>query len=105
MRRLEREGFIKDYVARLDARRMGFDVLAFVEVSLERTNSEVLECFTQAIRNFKEVVDCQMVIGNFDYLLKVNVAFDDRVPNASWLKSSIRSRDCGRPGRTWRWMR
>lgn len=74
IRRLEKEGFIKDYVARLDARRMGFDVLAFVEVSLERTNSEVLKRFTQAVQGFEEVVDCQMVTGDFDYLLKVNVA-------------------------------
>jgi Lrp/AsnC family transcriptional regulator, leucine-responsive regulatory protein len=73
MRRLEREGFIKDYVARLDARRMGFDFVAFVEVSLELTNVEGLKQFTHAIRELDEVVDCQMVTGNFDYLLKVNV--------------------------------
>ena len=72
--RLEREGFIKDYVARLDAERMGFEFLAFVEVSLERNNSEVLKRFSQAVQDFEEIIDCQMVLGDFDYVLRVNVA-------------------------------
>jgi Lrp/AsnC family leucine-responsive transcriptional regulator len=71
MRRLEREGFIKDYVARLDARRLGFDILVFVEVLLDRSNPDLFERFRIAIRDIDEVTECYMVAGNFQYLLKV----------------------------------
>lgn len=71
MRRLERDGFIKDYVARLDTRRLGFDLVAFIEVSLDRTNPDFFARFRLAIRDMDEVIECHMVAGNFDYLLKV----------------------------------
>lgn len=73
MRRLEREGFIKDYVARLDMRRLGFDLLAFIEVSLDRTNPDFFQRFRLAVRDMPEIVECHMVAGKFDYLLKVHV--------------------------------
>jgi Lrp/AsnC family leucine-responsive transcriptional regulator len=71
MHRLERDGFIKDYVARLDARRLGFDLLVFVEVLLDRANPDLFERFRIAIRDIDEVIECYMVAGNFHYLLKV----------------------------------
>jgi Lrp/AsnC family transcriptional regulator, leucine-responsive regulatory protein len=71
VRRLERDGFIKDYVARLDTRRLGFDLVAFIEVSLDRTNPDFFERFRLAVRDIDEVIECHMVAGNFDYLLKV----------------------------------
>ncbi|HEY3654709.1 MAG TPA: Lrp/AsnC ligand binding domain-containing protein [Steroidobacteraceae bacterium] len=71
MRRLERDGFIKDYIARLDIRRLGFDLLAFIEVSLDRTNPDFFERFRLAVGEIDEVIECHMVAGNFDYLLKV----------------------------------
>jgi len=71
VRRLERAGFIKDYAARLDPERLGFTVLAFIEVSLDRTTPDVLERFRLAVHALEEVLECHMVAGGFEYLLKV----------------------------------
>ena len=71
VRRLERAGYIKDYAARLDPERLGFAVLAFIEVSLDRTTPDVLERFRLAVRELDEVLECHMVAGGFEYLLKV----------------------------------
>src|ERR1700691_5488611 len=71
LRRLERDGFIKGYIAQLDPSRLGFDLLAFIEVSLDRTNPDFFERFRLAVRDLDEVIECHMVAGNFDYLLKV----------------------------------
>jgi Lrp/AsnC family transcriptional regulator, leucine-responsive regulatory protein len=73
IRRLEGEGFIRGYVARLDNLKLGFDLVAFVEVSLDRTNPDFFERFHTAIHDLPEVVECHMVAGHFDYLLKVRV--------------------------------
>jgi Lrp/AsnC family transcriptional regulator, leucine-responsive regulatory protein len=77
VQRLEREGFIKDYVARLDAKRMGFDLLAYVEVRLTRSDTPALGGFRDAICALDEVVECQMTSGNFDYLLKIHAVSMD----------------------------
>ena len=71
VRRLERAGFIGDYSARLDPQRLGFAILAFIEVSLDRTTPDVLERFRVAVRELEEVMECHMVAGGFEYLLKV----------------------------------
>lgn len=71
LKRLEREGFIRGYIARLDAVLLGFTVIAFVEVSLDRTTPDVIDQFHLAMQTLEEVMECHMVAGNFDYLLKV----------------------------------
>jgi Lrp/AsnC family leucine-responsive transcriptional regulator len=71
VRRLERDGYITGYTARLDEQRLGFDLLAFIEVSLDRTNPDFFERFKRSVADLDEVVECHMVAGNFDYLLKV----------------------------------
>ena len=74
IKRLERDGLIRDYVARLDAARVGLPVLAYVEVELDRTTAESFARFRSVVREFDEVLECHMVAGQFDYLLKVRVA-------------------------------
>ena len=73
IRRLERERVITGYIAQVDPRRLGYDLLAFIEVSLDRTNPDSFGRFRDAVTQFEEVTECYMVAGNFDYLLKVNV--------------------------------
>ena len=73
VRRLEQAGFIRDYVAILDAQRMEVGLLLYVEVTLDRTTAEVFERFKEAIADRPEVQECHMVAGGFDYLLKVRV--------------------------------
>ena len=71
--RLERLGFIVGYFAHLDPARLGQSLLAYIEVHLDRTTPDVFERFKQAMLASDEVMECQMVAGGFDYLLKVRV--------------------------------
>jgi len=74
MKRLQREGFIAGFGARLDPHRLGLELLVFVEVSLDKTTPDVFEKFAEAVRRAPEVLECHMVAGGFDYLVKTRVA-------------------------------
>src|ERR1700734_630755 len=71
VRRLESSGYIEGYFARLSAARLGLGLLAYVEVSLDRTTPDAFEHFKQAMLAHDEVAECHMVAGGFDYLLKL----------------------------------
>lgn len=73
VRRLETGGFIRGYFAQLDPERLGLSLQAYVTVSLNRTTPDVFERFREAMYRFDEVIECQMVGGGFDYLVKVRV--------------------------------
>jgi Lrp/AsnC family leucine-responsive transcriptional regulator len=73
VRRLEAAGFIEGYFARLNAGKLGLGLLAYIEVSLDRTTPDSFERFKQVVLAHDEVMECQMVAGGFDYLLKVRV--------------------------------
>jgi Lrp/AsnC family leucine-responsive transcriptional regulator len=73
VRRLESTGYIEGYFARLSPRRLGLGLLAYVEVSLDRTTPDAFDRFKQAMLAQDEVMECHMVAGGFDYLLKVRV--------------------------------
>jgi Lrp/AsnC family leucine-responsive transcriptional regulator len=73
VRRLERDGFIDNYVAMLNPLKMEAALIAFVEVALDRTTEDVLDKFANAVRATDEIVECHLVGGGFDYLLKVRV--------------------------------
>jgi Lrp/AsnC family leucine-responsive transcriptional regulator len=73
IRRLEAAGFITGYFARLSARRLGLGLLVYVEVTLDRTTPEAFERFKEMVAAQDEIMECHMVAGGFDYLLKVRV--------------------------------
>jgi len=73
VRRLEAGGYIEAYVAHLSPRKLGLGLLAYVEVQLDRTTPDAFERFKAAMLHQDEVMDCHMVAGGFDYLLKVRV--------------------------------
>jgi Lrp/AsnC family transcriptional regulator, leucine-responsive regulatory protein len=73
VRRLEAGGYIDGYFARLNARKLGLGLLAYVEVTLDRTTPDAFERFKQVMLAHDEVMECHMVAGGFDYLLKVRV--------------------------------
>ena len=73
VRRLEESGFIERYVAQLNPRKLGFGLLAFIEVSLDKTNPQAFDRFRQAVADMNEIQECHMVAGGFDYLMKVRV--------------------------------
>mgnify|MGYP000253532211 CR=1 FL=1 len=71
VKRLEKSGFITGYRADLNAVHLGLPYLTFVQVSLERTTTDILEKFNSAAARIPEIESCHMVAGGFDYLLKV----------------------------------
>lgn len=71
VQRLEADGFIKDYVALLDARKMGVPTTVFVEITLQAQADEVLEAFEKAVARIPDVLECHLMAGTADYLLKV----------------------------------
>jgi Lrp/AsnC family leucine-responsive transcriptional regulator len=70
VQRLTREGYILGYEARLDPVRLGAGMLVFVEVLLDRTTANVFDAFKAAVQVHEEIMECHMVAGGFDYLLK-----------------------------------
>ena len=74
VRRLEADGYILDYVALLNPQKLGAGVISFIQVSLDRTNPDVFERFKKQVSLCPEVMECHMVAGGFDYLLKVRTS-------------------------------
>jgi len=74
VRRLEKEGFITQYVALLDPVKANAALCAYIEVQLSSTTTEAIALFNQQILDLEEVSECQMVAGGFDYLIKIRVA-------------------------------
>lgn len=75
VQRLEEEGYIRGYVALLDPKRLGRTTTVFVEITLEGQADEVLDAFERAVARIPEVLECHLMAGSADYLLKV-VAVD-----------------------------
>jgi Lrp/AsnC family transcriptional regulator, leucine-responsive regulatory protein len=73
VKRLQRDGFITGYRAQLDPQKLGRGLLVFVEVTLDKTTPDVFERFSSAVRRSQEVLECHMVAGGFDYLVKTRV--------------------------------
>lgn len=73
-KRLERKGYIRKYVAVLDAERLGQGLLVFCKVKLSQINHEMADSFTRRIMRIPEVTECYNTSGSYDYLLKVRVS-------------------------------
>jgi len=71
---LEKRGYISGYQARLNPELLQLGLLVFVEISLNRTGPDVFAEFRQAVIKLPEVLECHLVSGNFDYLIKARVA-------------------------------
>lgn len=74
VRRLVRERYILGYEARLNPHKLDAALLVFIEVILDRATPDVFERFRAAVRDRPEIMECHMVAGGFDYLLKARVA-------------------------------
>jgi Lrp/AsnC family leucine-responsive transcriptional regulator len=73
VRRLRERGVIVGYAALLDPKKVDRPLLIFVEVLLDRTTGEAFESFAAAIARTPEVLECHMVAGGFDYLIKARL--------------------------------
>ena len=74
LRKLREQGYVKGIVALLDPSLLNRALLVFIEVHLDRTTNNVFEQFADAMKGMPEIIECHMVAGGFDYLLKVRVA-------------------------------
>ena len=74
VKRLTREGYILGYEARLNPAKLGASMLVFIEVHLDRTVMDVMDNFKAAVQSRPEILECHLVAGGFDYLLKTRVA-------------------------------
>ena len=74
VKRLEKEGFITQYVALLDPVKANAALCAYIEVQLDSTTTDAIRSFNQKMLELEEVLECQMVAGGFDYLIKIRVA-------------------------------
>jgi len=74
VQRLTRDGYILGYEARLNPLKLGAGMLVFVEVLLDRTTPNVFDEFKAAVQVHPAIMECHMVAGGFDYLLKTRSA-------------------------------
>ncbi|MES2041902.1 MAG: Lrp/AsnC family transcriptional regulator [Pseudomonadota bacterium] len=104
LKRLEQEGFITSYQANLDRRKLGLDVLAFVQVSFVIVTDVSIKHFEEVILTHPQVLSCHKVTGEADYLLQVVAesldAYSDFVenvlrviPGISMIHSSLAMRE------------
>lgn len=100
VRELEKEGIVRGYVALLEPGAVGLPVSIFVQVTLERQVEGALEEFERAIGARPEVMECYLMTGDADYLLRVVVpdlpAYErflmdhlTRIPGVAGIKSSV----------------
>ncbi|MCQ8780974.1 Lrp/AsnC ligand binding domain-containing protein [Mangrovibrevibacter kandeliae] len=87
VKRLTREGFILGYGARLSPEKLGRGLIVFVEVKLDRTSDDVFGQFAEAAKANPDIMECHMVAGGFDYLIKARVA--DMSAYRSFLSEAI----------------
>lgn len=71
VQRLEEEGFIAAYVALLDSRKMGRPTTVFVEITLQSQADELLDAFEREVARVPDILECHLMAGTADYLLKV----------------------------------
>ncbi len=73
-KRLERKGYIRKYIAVLDADKLGLGLQVYCKVKLKQINHEIADTFVRRIMRIPEVTECYNTSGAYDYLLKVRAA-------------------------------
>jgi len=70
VKRLEEAGVIRQYATLLDRETLGFDMVCFINVSLQLHQFDAIERFKELVQDMPEVLECHHITGEFDYLLK-----------------------------------
>jgi DNA-binding Lrp family transcriptional regulator len=71
IKRMEKSGIIKRYVAELDKEKIGLDLVVFCQVTLQVHSKSLITQFENSISKMPEIIGCYHIAGNFDYLLKI----------------------------------
>ncbi|MDI7860828.1 Lrp/AsnC ligand binding domain-containing protein [Rhizobiaceae bacterium n13] len=74
VKRLTRDGYILGYMAVLSPEMLDRSLLVFVQVKLDRTTPDVFDAFAKAVKRSDDVMECHMVAGGFDYLVKARLS-------------------------------
>jgi Lrp/AsnC family leucine-responsive transcriptional regulator len=94
VKRLTRDGFILGYEARLNPDKLGAGLLVFIEVVLDRTTHDAMGLFKAAVQVRPEILECHLVAGGFDYLVKTRVAnmqaYREFVGSVIWALPGVR---------------
>jgi len=107
IKQLEADGVIQGYGARVDGKALGFEMEFFVEVSLGSQDSATLKAFEAAVRRVPEIMECHLMTGQADYIMRVAAAdaadyerfHRERIgelPGVSRIQSSLVIRTIGR---------
>jgi Lrp/AsnC family leucine-responsive transcriptional regulator len=70
---MERDGVITGYHARVSPQAMGLQILVFVEITLHQKSEKAFDRFRRAMMGIPEVMECHLVSGDFDYLIKARI--------------------------------
>lgn len=73
VRRMERDGVITGYYARVSPAAVGVNLLVFVEITLNQKSAKAFEQFRHEVLRIPEVMECHLVSGDFDYLIKARI--------------------------------
>lgn len=73
VKRLDNDGWIESYNAKLSASKLDASLLVFVEISLNYSSGDVFDEFRKAVTRWPEIQECHLVSGDFDYLLKIRI--------------------------------
>src|SRR3954464_4536356 len=73
VKKMERDGVIAGYYARVNPQAMGLQILVFVEITLLQKSETAFERFRRAMLGIPEVMECHLVSGDFDYLIKARI--------------------------------
>jgi Lrp/AsnC family leucine-responsive transcriptional regulator len=94
VKRLTRDGFILGYEAKLNPDKLGAGLLVFIEVVLDRTTHDAMSLFKAAVQVRPEILECHLVAGGFDYLIKTRVAnmqaYREFVGSVIWALPGVR---------------
>ncbi len=100
IKQLEADGVIETYAARINGRKIGYEIEFFVEVSLESQHTATLRAFEEAVRRTPEILECHLMTGQADYMMRVAAAdttdyerfYRDRIaqlPGVTRIQSSL----------------
>jgi Lrp/AsnC family transcriptional regulator, leucine-responsive regulatory protein len=94
VKRLSRDGYILGYEARLNPNKLGAGMMVFIEVVLHRTTHDAMNSFKAAVQVRPEILECHLVAGGFDYLIKTRVAnmqaYREFVGSVIWALPGVR---------------
>ena len=91
IKKLERKGYIKKYIALLNHRKLDLKQVVFIQLTLKEHSRSFIEKFANEVKMFPEVVECYRITGNFDFLIKVLVADIESYENFILTKLSLLS--------------